>query len=538
VKSFLAIAGEAAQDVAMLQRAARSLRLPASSTPFVHGEGSFAVAVVSHRDETAGVIRAGGVTIAGEARLDGMNVGLLEAWQRWGPRFAEELRGEYGFVVWDANEGTLTAVRDRFGVRPLYYAEAGASVVVSDALAAMLAVPAIDASVLDDRAVAYYLERAVSLDAAATIYERIRRVPPAHVLTWRAGRVTLRRYWEPHVPERLHRAEEAREALGAALRAAVADRLPPAPSSAAVVFMSGGLDSTAIASLAHEARPDVALSAGTSVYRTRVAESEERWAAEAARAIGIPIHFYPLDSYPVLGAIEEGLWTPEPGPLLTAAMTRDIYTAAAQEATIALHGHPADALFAPDLVPFVRSLLHLGTLPQLVRALTAYTRLQRRLPYFARHAVGGAAPETLRPDAVRALRSPIWSSYFEWAHPLFTGAPLQLSYPYTDLRVVEAALAAPSIPSLVDKQLLRELMRGRLPEAVRTRRKSVMRADPYVVPRCPPELLRIEAAAQYVDARRFAEMQRDAPLSDAALRTVLFESWLRQLPRRVRQARS
>lgn len=179
----------------------------------------------------------------------------------------------------------------------------------------------------------------MSNDYEATIYAQVRRLPPAHTLSIRRGSLLVRRYWT--LPEGQSPRRDAPERLEAALEAAVADR---AAKPSAIVFMSGGLDSTSIAALTREQRPNIRLQAFTSVYRTRIADTEEPYAVEAARSIGIPIRLFALDDYAPLDVIEQGLWTADPGPLLTASMTRDIYSVAARDAPVALHGHPADAL--------------------------------------------------------------------------------------------------------------------------------------------------------------------------------------------------
>jgi asparagine synthetase B (glutamine-hydrolysing) len=308
--------------------------------------------------------------------------------------------------------------------------------------------------------------------------------------------------------------------------------------------MSGGLDSTTLAALAREVAPHVNLLAITSVYRSRIDDVEERYAVEAARSIGIEQRSFVLDDYHPLQSLDEGLWTADPGALLTAAMSRDVHAEAVRHAPIAMHGHPADALFAVDLKAHLKSL---GTL-QLVAALIRYTLARRRLPYFFFRRQRAGAGEAPRPRwllargyeerAVHPLGSAAWSSYFEWAHPAVTGSPIELVYPWFDERVVEAALALEPVPWLVDKYVVRRLLRGRVSETIRTRRKTYLRGDPWRVTLPVQRSLEIEAAVRFIDPVRFREALRgDRTLSDRALRAVAFEYWLRELPRRVERLR-
>lgn len=76
--------------------------------------------------------------------------------------------------------------------------------------------------------------------------------------------------------------------------------------------------------------------------------------------------------------------------------------------------------------------------------------------------------------------SPFWSNIFEQFDPGCTGIPIKQYYPFFDLRLVNFLVSIPPIPWLVNKNILRESMKGRLPEAIRTRRKIVFQApDKY-----------------------------------------------------------
>jgi hypothetical protein len=262
----------------------------------------------------------------------------------------------------------------------------------------------------------------------------------------------------------------------------------------------------------------------------------------------------PIDDYAPLQALDDGLWTADPGALLTAPMTRAIYAIAAAHAPLALHGHPADAVLATDLTASLRQLPPLQRMAALVR----YTRVKRRPPYFflrdllgLRRSAGPAAPPAwllARPRAarqtdsarvaVRALASPAWSSYFEWAHPLQTRAPIELAYPWCDVRVIEAALALPPIPWLVDKHVLRTILRGRVSERIRLRPKSFLQGDPWACSLNGRELT-IDSASRFIDPRGFMQACRSAgTLHDQTLRAVAFEYWYKALPSRIADLRT
>jgi asparagine synthase (glutamine-hydrolysing) len=427
--------------------------------------------------------------------------------------------------------------RDLFGVHPLFYARVSGGVVHSESLEEVLAHPEVRFDELDERAVGDYLANGVCGDAAATVFAHVRRVPPAHALTVRNGEAEISRYWSLPSPKV---SRDAPAQLEAALRASIREKLT---ASKAVIFMSGGLDSTTLAALAREVAPDVELLAQTSVYRTRMLSEEEFFAREAARSMGINIRVVPLDEYTPLQALEEKWWTADPGALLTAPASRALHAAAVKHAPLAMHGHPADAILAADLTSHLRSLGFLERIAALVR----YTIAIRRPPYFFfRELLQGREwqPDPLpswllaRPHLrveTHPLESPIWSSYFEWAHPSTTRTPLEVVYPWFDERVIEAAMAMPPIPWLVEKHVLRRLLHGRVSDTVRLRKKSWLQGDPWRVELPVPHSLEIEAAARYIDPQRFrAALSGARSLSNTTLRAIAFEYWLRELPQRIK----
>ena len=507
-------------DRSLLQHLGGIIRLDTSSAPVITTDDRCGIVVVTH-DPKAGT---------GAAPSSGF--GAV-------PASLDHIHTEFSFAIWDAPRRELFCARDRFGVRPLYYARTQQALVFSDSLEAVIAHPDVRLD-LDEGAVADYLSSGVGQDAEATIYAQVRRLPAAHILRCGDdGHVVLERYWTLPMREPQRR-RDAVEQLDAALKNAIADRVT---GPAAVVFMSGGLDSTLLAALTREVRPETRLLAGTSVYRSRIADVEEPFAAEAARSIGIPIRTFPLDDYPPLQSLDADIWTADPGSLLTATMTRDIYRAAAEHAPLALHGHPADAVLSADLTSYLRGLPWMQRVAQLLR----YTAFRRRPPYFffrPRRAVRRSPPEWLLArrespaSPVEPLASPIWSSYFEWAHPLSTRAPIELVYPWCDARVVEAAFALEPIPWLVDKQVVREMVRRRVSERVRRRRKAWLAGDPWRNDLPPERDREIVAASRFIDPRRFREaIDTDGFVSDRTLRAVVFESWLRKLPRAVNRLR-
>src|SRR5262252_5464365 len=120
---------------------------------------------------------------------------VLHLYQRLGERAVERMRGMFAVAIWDNLERRLFLARDRYGVKPLYYAHRpDGTLIFGSEIKALL--PA-----LGNRAV---LNRAALPDFLAnhapsgefTLFAGIMRLPPGHTLTWQDGRISIRQYWD------------------------------------------------------------------------------------------------------------------------------------------------------------------------------------------------------------------------------------------------------------------------------------------------------------------------------------------------------
>ena len=170
---------------------------------------------------------------------------ILQAFMKWGDRCVDHLLGDFAFAIWNGRARRLFCARDHLGVKPLYYVDRHPWLLISSDVDTLRRHPAVSEA-LDDFAVADFLLFGHKTDPAATTFRDIRRVPPAHVLTWSPDEGSrVRRYWELPVEEPVYRNEaEYLAELRALLDRAVADRLR---GGRAGVFFSGGLDSAAVA---------------------------------------------------------------------------------------------------------------------------------------------------------------------------------------------------------------------------------------------------------------------------------------------------
>jgi asparagine synthase (glutamine-hydrolysing) len=150
----------------------------------------------------------------------------------------------FAFALWDAGRSELILARDRFGKKPLYYAETGGGVIFGSELKSLLEHPDCPRD-LDRAALSHYLAFEY-VPEPGSIIAGVRKVPAAHVLTWRDGAASTRRYWRmgfegpaPSVAE-----DEYVDRFRTVFRDAVGRRLiSDVPLGA---FLSGGVDSSSV----------------------------------------------------------------------------------------------------------------------------------------------------------------------------------------------------------------------------------------------------------------------------------------------------
>jgi asparagine synthase (glutamine-hydrolysing) len=173
---------------------------------------------------------------------------VLRGYLHWGPRLLARLRGMYAFAVWDARRGSLSLVRDRFGMKPLYYFEGAGCLLFASEIRALLASGLVPRR-LDRTAMWEYLGYQ-AVPAPRTIVDGVRMVLPGHTIEVRHDRpIASRQYWDLLSARRVSQDsdERSRIAVGRLLDDSITAHLVSDVPIA--LFLSGGLDSSAIALL-------------------------------------------------------------------------------------------------------------------------------------------------------------------------------------------------------------------------------------------------------------------------------------------------
>ncbi len=180
---------------------------------------------------------------------------IVHSYEEWGEGFVHKLRGMFAFALWDARSQSLILVRDRIGIKPVYYSLLeDKTLVFGSELKAILAHPRVKRSI-DPHALDLFLTLEY-IPAPYSIYQNISKLPAGCLLVYREGRIHLKNYWklEPKKNSKEilteHRLNSLMDELYALLKESVQLRLiSDVPLG---VFLSGGIDSSSIVGLMHE----------------------------------------------------------------------------------------------------------------------------------------------------------------------------------------------------------------------------------------------------------------------------------------------
>ncbi|MCP4204030.1 MAG: asparagine synthase (glutamine-hydrolyzing), partial [bacterium] len=170
---------------------------------------------------------------------------ILHAYRKWGPDCVSRFRGMFAFALWDEENQRLFCARDRFGIKPFYWARSRDLFLLASEIKAML--PFLDEVETNLEGLKDYLAFQFCI-AGKTLFAGVEELLPGHLMTIKGGHVEVRRYWEVYYDVDFDRpAASFEQALLELLEDSVAMHLrSDVPVGA---YLSGGLDSSTVASL-------------------------------------------------------------------------------------------------------------------------------------------------------------------------------------------------------------------------------------------------------------------------------------------------
>jgi asparagine synthase (glutamine-hydrolysing) len=267
---------------------------------------------------------------------------ILHAYEEWGDRCVERFRGMFAFAIWDTKRRRLFAARDRLGVKPFYYTVRGGTLVFASEIKAILASGCVTAE-LANQAIPEYLMFGY-LAGEGSMFKDVVKLPPGHTMVWQEGRLTLSQYWNlSFEPDNSRTEAQCQEHLRGMLEESIRLRLmADVPLG---VFLSGGLDSSAIAAIMsrHVSGRRKTFSVGfESEYY-----SEFPFARTVAKHIGAEHHEIVITPAMFLSSLPQMIWH-EDEPLWAAPSVALYHVAelASRSVKVVLTGEGSDELFA------------------------------------------------------------------------------------------------------------------------------------------------------------------------------------------------
>ncbi|MGE0627875.1 MAG: N-acetylglutaminylglutamine amidotransferase [Hyphomicrobiaceae bacterium] len=179
---------------------------------------------------------------------------IIKAWHAWGPEAVNRFHGMFAFAIHERASGRVALVRDRFGIKPLYYSETAGRLRFASTLPALLAGGDVDTSI-DRVALHHYMTWHAVVPAPRTILAGVRKLPAATIrMIEPDGRSCDTTYWQPNfersAEDSERRFEDWRDRVLEALRVAVRRRM--VADVPVGVLLSGGVDSSVIVGLLAE----------------------------------------------------------------------------------------------------------------------------------------------------------------------------------------------------------------------------------------------------------------------------------------------
>ncbi|MDR1570317.1 MAG: asparagine synthase (glutamine-hydrolyzing) [Oscillospiraceae bacterium] len=446
---------------------------------------------------------------------------VLQAYIRWGEACPERLNGIFAFAVLDQKRGALFLARDRFGIKPLYYAVRGGRLMFASELKALLAHPDVKPQI-DRRGMWELLFLTPVTRIGSGLYKDVHSLEPAHCALWADGqrvrgcapyrsgasgaeppsKLKKRAYWKlearPFEDTEAQAVENTRDILSDAIRRQLVSDVP------LCTFLSGGLDSSVVSAVAADQyrREGRRLSTYSFEYENNKQffkqslfqpQSDDEYAAWLANELGADHNILTVTPLAVADALARATELRDfPGQ---ADIDSSLYLYCQKvraEHTVALSGECADEIFGgypwfyrPEMLekpfypwqhdPVARASLFDDSV---ARAKEGYEWLSD--DYRSDLAKCPVLPDDTAD--MRAARQATWlstrffmTSLLERKDRMSMGASLEVRVPFSDHRVLEYVYNVPwSIKRKndVEKSLLREAMGSYLPDRIRNRKKS------------------------------------------------------------------
>ena len=270
---------------------------------------------------------------------------IVHLYEERGASAVERLSGMFAFAIWDSARRELLLARDRLGIKPLYYALAGDGALyfaseIKALIEARAVIPEINYYALPD----YLANHAPS--GEETLFRGVKRLPPGHTLLWRDGQVQIEKYWDmsfaragrPVLGDR-ETIDVWRELFREAVRSHLMADVPLG------VFLSGGIDSSAITAMMSEMTPEPIKTFSVAFAEREANELE--YARAVARAFNTDHHEVIVSPADYFAAMPKLIWhEDEPLGHLASVPLYFVSELASRHVKVVLTGEGSDEMMA------------------------------------------------------------------------------------------------------------------------------------------------------------------------------------------------
>jgi len=426
---------------------------------------------------------------------------LLVSYMEWGADCLKHINGIFAFGVWDERQKTMFLARDPLGVKPLFYSIKNNNLIFGSQIKALLAHPMIE-PVIKHEGIMEILGLGPARSLGNGVFDQISEIPPAHYLIYRDGIPKLKEYWKleakPHEEDLNSTIENTRHLLVDAVERQLVSDVP------VCTFLSGGLDSSAISAITsnffnREGRGQ--LDTFSIDYKDNdkyfqanefQPNSDQVWAEKMARFIGSNHNTVTLDNMQLVEALKDAVKNNDlPG---MADIDSSLYLFCKEvrkKATVALSGECADEIFGgypwftrPDDInsntfPWSKSTKERKEI--LNKEFQAYPLedyvAQRYMDTIKQvPKLNGESKEESRMRELFYLNIKwFMMTLLNRKDRMSMGTSLEVRVPFADYRLVEYAFNIPNSFKFYkgrEKGLLREALKGILPQEIIERKKS------------------------------------------------------------------
>jgi asparagine synthase (glutamine-hydrolysing) len=427
---------------------------------------------------------------------------LLVAFMEWGPACVDKLNGIFAFAVWNERDRQVFLCRDRIGVKPLFYAVRGQSLIFGSELKTLLKHPKIE-PILDEEGLAEIFVMGPSRTPGHGVFRGVSELKPGHWMTFDTYGIKTKQYWNvesrPHTDDLNSTVERVKDLFQDAVQRQLVSDVP------VCTLLSGGLDSSAITAFAAEFYNQRQLGA-LITYSVDYVDNERYfkpnqfqpnpdapWVERVANVLGTDLRVVKFDTPELIDSLKWAVYardlpgmTDVDGSLLL--FCREIK----KGATVALSGECADEVFGgypwfhredalnASTFPWSRNLKERIKLlsPALIDTIRPNEYMNQRYQE-ALDEVPHLPGETGRAARIREM---FYLNLTRWMPTLLDRkdrmsmySGLEVRVPFCDHWLVEYVWNIPWEMKTVDGQtkgILRRAMHGHLPEDVLTRKKS------------------------------------------------------------------